>query len=234
MKRVLLWVLGNGIVSTFVAGFFALLPIAITLAIMTWLGNTIHSWMGSDSSIGQFMQNLGFQFVTNEWLAYLLGFLLSLIFILLIGVMMKYVALNQIAKSAENVFSRIPIFGNVFRPVSQVVSLFKKDQGSAMKGMRVVYCEFGQSNGAGFLGLLSSQKIFRFRGQDCCAVYVPTSPIPMSGGILFVPKEQVQQVDMDLDDLMQIYFSMGVMSDHVVNQQYISGANREHQSLSRG
>ncbi len=222
MKGILTWIWRHGIVSSFVTGFFALLPIAITIAIMIWLGNVIHKWIGANSSIGQFLQKVGLQFVTDEWSAYLLGLLLLLAFIWIIGVMLKYVALHQLEKVFVNLFSRIPIFGDVFRPVSQVVSMFKKDQDNEMKGMSVVYCEFGQMSGGGFLGLLSSKKVFRFRGQDCFAVYIPTSPVPMSGGIVFVPKDSVQAIEMNLDDLMQIYFSMGIMSEKVVKEHYIS------------
>ncbi|MFP6575591.1 MAG: hypothetical protein VB912_10590, partial [Pirellulaceae bacterium] len=76
-------------------------------------------------------------------------------------------------------------------------------------------------HGGGFLALLSSEKIYHFGGRDCYIVYIPTSPIPMSGGIVFVPVDLVQQVDMEVEHLMQIYLSLGVMSEVVVPEKYI-------------
>ena len=64
-------------------------------------------------------------------------------------------------------------------------------------------------------------------GQACRIVYVPTSPVPMSGGILFVPKDSMQRIDMKVDDLMQIYFSIGVMSDKVIPKRYVAPAAAE-------
>ena len=84
----------------------------------------------------------------------------------------------------------------------------------------VVYCEFGLQHGGGFLALLSSDKVYKFGGHDCYIVYIPTSPIPMSGGIVFVPLAGVQKVEMEVEHLMQIYLSLGVMSEAVVPDKY--------------
>jgi len=52
----------------------------------------------------------------------------------------------------------------------------------------------------------------RDRDQRIELVYLPTSPIPMSGGLLFVAEEAVSAVPgMELGDLMKIYFSPGAL-----------------------
>ena len=61
-------------------------------------------------------------------------------------------------------------------------------------------------------------------GRKYQVVYLPTSPVPMSGGIIFAPVESVHKVDMKVDDLMQIYFSIGVMSPKVIPQKYVAPA----------
>ena len=74
--------------------------------------------------------------------------------------------------------------------------------------------------GGGFLALLTSSDTFLFSERNCHAVYIPTSPVPMSGGIVFVPVEKVNVVEMSVDELMQIYFSLGVMASKVVPEKY--------------
>jgi uncharacterized membrane protein len=39
---------------------------------------------------------------------------------------------------------------------------------------------------------------------------VPTAPVPIGGGLLFVPAEVVQPTDLSVDGLMSIYVSMGI------------------------
>ena len=112
---------------------------------------------------------------------------------------------------------------SIYGPVAKVVGMLKRDEEADMRAMSVVYCEFGMQHGGGFLALLSSEKIYRFAGRDSHIVYIPTSPIPMSGGIVFVPVEAVKPVDMEVEHLMQIYLSLGVMSEAVVPEQYLQG-----------
>jgi uncharacterized membrane protein len=85
---------------------------------------------------------------------------------------------------------------------------------------RVVYCQFGDKSGVGLLGLQVSDQTFRLNGSECVIVYVPTSPLPMSGGIIFAPKESVFPVEMTVDALMQIYLSIGVLASSVVPARY--------------
>jgi uncharacterized membrane protein len=101
--------------------------------------------------------------------------------------------------------------------------LKQQDQGE-LKGMSVVYCSFGQQHGGGFLGLLASNDTYRFAGEDCHVVYIPSSPMPMGGAVVFVPTTAVQPVDMKVDELMQISFSVGVMATKVVSDQYHTSA----------
>ena len=43
----------------------------------------------------------------------------------------------------------------------------------------------------------------------------------MSGAVVFAAADSVQQVDMQVDDLMKIYFSIGVLSSKVIPDQYV-------------
>ena len=87
--------------------------------------------------------------------------------------------------------------------------------------------------GAGFLGLLASDQVYRFNGQACQIVYVPTSPLPMSGLVVFAAADSVQKVDMQVDDLMKICFSIGVMSSKVIPDQYVVPLNELERAQDR-
>ena len=49
-------------------------------------------------------------------------------------------------------------------------------------------------------------------GRPCLAVLVPTAPVPIGGGLLFVPQEWVSPADVGAEALTSIYVSMGVTS----------------------
>lgn len=224
MKRAITWIWNRGIVSTFLAGFFVILPIAITVGIMAWVGGKLQEWVGPGSPVGKVLRSAGLRLVTNETVASVVGWFLVLAGLWLLGALVKSAAKYKLEEVFQATVGRIPVINSIYRPVSQVVAMLKQDDKSEMKGMRVVYCEFGQEHGGGFLGLRASENAYRFGEQDCYAVYVPTSPIPMSGGIVFVPVRAVRKVEMEVEDMMQIYFSLGIMSSKVVPSRYITSA----------
>ena len=110
----------------------------------------------------------------------------------------------------DAVMRRIPLAGSVYGAATQIVGLLEKKDDSELSGMGVVFCMFGQQNGTGILALLPTAERFPINGCDYHIVYIPTAPIPMTGGLLFVPVDQVQRVDMSVESLMSIYLSMGI------------------------
>jgi uncharacterized membrane protein len=166
----------------------------------------------------------GLKFETNQTLAWIAGWIMVLAAIWALGVLVKSMGKYKIDKTLHAALEQIPVVNALYKPVAQVIGMLKKDGQEEMKGMQVVYCAFGREQGAGILGLLVAPEAYHFDGRDYQIVYVPTSPIPMSGGILFVPAESVQPVDMQVDALMQIYFSIGVMSSSAIPSKYVTAA----------
>ncbi|MEX1224282.1 MAG: DUF502 domain-containing protein, partial [Pirellulales bacterium] len=137
-----------------------------------------------------------------------------------LGLFVKTVAKQRLEESFDSLLNHIPIVRAIYKPVAQVVNLLKGGANPEVRAMKVIYCTFGAAQGAGFLALLASKQQFEFAGRTCLAVYLPTSPLPMSGGIIFVPVGEVHDVKMTVDELMQIYFSLGVLAPTVVPAMY--------------
>jgi uncharacterized membrane protein len=207
--------------STFLAGLFGLLPIVITIAVMAWVGGLLKEWLGAESYVGEGLRQLGLRFVTDPTAATVLGWLGVLLVIWLVGALLKSAGKKRIEKAFSGVVERIPLVNILYRPVAQVVDLLQREPTDAIQGMSVVYCALGGEKGAGFLGLLVSDRVYRFNGQACQVVYVPTSPLPLSGALVFAAADSVQRVDMQVDDVMKIYLSIGVMSSKVIPDEYV-------------
>ena len=221
MRQSLTWFWQRGILSTFLAGLFALLPIVITLGIMAWAGGLLKEWVGPGSFLGQALSQLGLRFVTDPTVASVLSWIAVLLAIWLLGALLKSVGKKRIERTFHAAIERIPLVNVLYRPVAQVIEMLERDPTDKLQGMNVVYCAFGREGGAGFLGLLVSDQVYRFNGQACQIVYVPTSPLPMSGAVVFAAADSVRRVDMQVDDLMKIYLSIGVMSSKVIPDQYV-------------
>ncbi len=224
MRRAVKSIWNRGIAATFLAGLFAILPIVLTIAIMGWVGGMVADLLGPGSVVGDALGFIAGDRVSNEWVATLIGWAAVLVAIWTLGVFVRSMAKGKVEGIVERMANQVPLLKNVYHPVSQVVGLLKSDDKSDMKAMTVVYADFGEGGGPGFLGLLAGHQRYVFNDRECHVVYIPTSPVPMSGGIIFVPVDRVQVVDLSLDDLMQIYFSLGVMSSKVIPEKYIRPA----------
>ncbi len=172
--------------------------------------------LGDESTIGGALHSIGLRFVTNETFASALGWCVGFVAIWAMGALLRSTARYRIDRAIEESIERIPIVGSIYRPIAQVLSLLKREDKADLKSMRVVYCAFGQDHGAGVLGLQVSSRQFQFGERSCFLVYVPTSPLPMSGGLIFVPVEAIEEVDMEPEDLLKVYFSMGVLAETVL------------------
>ena len=216
MKSFLTWLWTRGFIRNFLAGLFAILPLVITLWIMNWVASWLRTLVGADSLIGGGLRDLGLHFAANQYLATAIGWLMVVACIWLVGLLVSGTARYRWEEWFDGTFRRIPLVKSVYGPVKQVVEMFANQDESAVTGMQVVYCSMGSDESTSFLGLLPSDDTYRFAGKDCHVVYLPSAPMPMTGFNMFIPIDRVTRVDMDVEALMQIYLSLGVMTSSVV------------------
>ncbi|MCR4415512.1 MAG: DUF502 domain-containing protein [Thermoguttaceae bacterium] len=194
----------------FLAGIIAILPLAITVAVVTWVGGIVSRFLGPSTMVGRALSSLGIPFATDATVAYAFGAALVVALIFVVGVAVEVGARNWLQRLLDVVLPRIPIIGGVYGTSKQLVRLVDKKQDAELKGMKAVFCFFGGQSGAGVLALLVSPERFRINGREYHIVVVPTAPVPIGGGLLFVPAETVQPADLSVEGLMSIYVSMGI------------------------
>ncbi|MEX2186402.1 MAG: DUF502 domain-containing protein [Pirellulales bacterium] len=200
----------NQLLRYFIAGVFAVLPLVITVAVVMWVTNFLAGFFGPGTIIGGGLQSLGLNFSSNSALAYIVGWAFVLGVIFLLGMLVELGARRLIQGKLDSLALRIPLLGGVYGTVRQLVGMMDKSQNADLQGMTVVFCNFGQANGASFLALLASPQAFRIGDADYQAVIIPTAPVPVGGGLIFVPTANIQPANITVDAFMSIYVSMGV------------------------
>lgn len=221
MRRLVNWIWSHGILSTFLTGLFAILPLVLTVGIVVWVVGFIRGFVGPDTLIGNQIERLGGappDGTTATLVQYVFGWGIVLAGIWAFGVLLRTTLKNRIESMFNAVIERIPIVSSVYSTANQLVGMVRKSDSSELSGMSAVYCTFGQPEGTGLLALMTTPDVYRFAGRDCHIVYLPTSPVPMTGGILFVPVDDCHRVDMTAEEVMRVYFSLGILAAQVVPQ----------------
>ena len=218
MKTIVGWT-WRQLLGTFLAGLFAILPLVITVAIVAWVISFLNNVIGPDTYVGKGLGAVGLRIIGsdgNEILASLIGWGIVLAAIFLMGMFVRLKAKGLIDLIFNPIIKRIPIINSVYGTASQFVGMLNKGEESELSGMSVVYCTFGKEGGAGILALMPSPEVYEIGGQECNIVYIPTSPVPMTGGLIYVPSSSVTRLDMPVEGLMSIYLSMGVTASQVM------------------
>jgi len=210
----------------FATGLLAALPLAATLLIFWWAARTLLAWVGPDSAIGRVLSRVGLGVTGSEVAGYLIGVALVAAAIFLLGLLVEAGLQRGLQKLVDAVMRRIPLVRTVYELAQKMVGLFGQPRdGDGMKSMSAVWCHFGgppaegEPGRAAVLALLSTPQPVMIGGRPYVGVIVPTAPVPVGGGLLYLPQAWVQPADVGIEALTSIYVSMGITSG-----QHLSGA----------
>ena len=189
-------------------GAVAALPLAATLAIFAWLASVLIGWVGPDSVIGSLLVALG---LGSEFLGYLLGIGLLLAALMALGALAEAGLQRGMTRLVDGVMRRIPLVRQVYELVQKLVALFGQRDPNAARAMQAVWVRFGgETGGAVVLALQTAAEVLEVDGRRCVAVLVPTAPVPIGGGLLFVPEAWVTHAALSVEAVTSLYVSMGV------------------------
>lgn len=196
----------------FLTGLLAALPLAATLAIFWWVGSVLLRWLGPDSLIGSVLVSVGLGVTGSVLVGYAIGVALVALAIVLLGLLVEVGLQRGLASLVNAVLSRIPLVGTVYELLQKMVGLFAQRDQDGARSMSAVWCHFGGPGGAAVLALLSTPQPVMVGGRPYLAVLVPTAPVPVGGGLIYVPEDWVTPADLGMEALTSIYVSMGVTS----------------------
>lgn len=197
--------------TCFLAGVFAILPLVITVAVVIWVSGLVGEFIGEGSFLGHQIKKLGGRVVPPESkMAYLIGWVVVLGSVFVIGLLVEMGAKRLLSQLLEKIVKGIPLVGSIYGTSKQLVGMLDKTDEADLKRMSVVFCTFGTNGGLGLLALLVSPERYSINGREYQIVIVPTAPVPVGGGLLFVPADCVTPANMSVDGLMSIYVSMGI------------------------
>ncbi|CAD5110257.1 DUF502 domain-containing protein [Zestomonas carbonaria] len=199
----------QSVLTTWFAGLLVLLPLTLTLILLAWLFGLLNSLVGPSTVIGRLFAALGQPFSSSPSLSYLLGTLVLLAAIYALGLAVQLGLKRPLARMTDVTLRRIPVFNKLYNLAERFVALLDKKEGADIEAMSPVWCFFG-GKGVAVLALLPNPEPVEIDGRSYFAVLVPTAPIPVGGGLLYVPIDWVKPANMGIDAFTSIYVSMGI------------------------
>jgi uncharacterized membrane protein len=187
----------------FLTGVLIWIPLVITL----WVLNLIVSTM--DSTLLLLPESLQ----PKSWLGFNipgLGVVLTLVVVLLTGVFAANIIGQRLVHVGESLLARIPVVKTIYNSVKQVSDTLFSGQGQAFRKALLVQFPHSETWTVAFLTGTPSGEVAAKLGGDRISVYVPTTPNPTSGFFLIVPRSNVVELDISVDEALKYVISIGV------------------------
>jgi len=194
----------------FLAGFLALLPLALTVAVTGWVVSFLNAYLGPSSAFGQLLVSLGVSVGAQSVAPYVIGLLALLAAIYALGLLVESRIGAWFTDILDGAVARIPVIGSVYDLSKRFTSIVDTKDGRDLKSMAPVWCFFGGEPGAAVLGLLPSPATVRIGSEEYVGILVPSAPVPVGGALIYVPRSWIRPAEGGVDELMSVYVSMGV------------------------
>lgn len=186
----------------FITGLVVVIPIFLTLYLLTVLFYFV------DNILGRFLnvylrESLGF-YIPG------LGVLIFLLIIFFVGFLANRYIGKMVFPLVDKWFSSLPLIKNIYPAFKQVISFILAQKEFGFK--KVVLVEY-PSKGILSLGFLTNEefgKLSQDAERPIASIFMPTSPGPFTGVVIFVAKEDLRFPDISISDALKIIISGGV------------------------
>ena len=151
------------------------------------------------------------------------GFIVSLLIVLAVGALLASVIGKTLWKMVERFILRTPVFKHIYPYVKQITDfLFTEEKLSFSRVVGVEYprkgiWSLGFVTGSGLKNLNENLK------QEIFTILIPTSPTPFTGFVIMVPKDEVIDLGMTMEEALRFVVSGGVVAPGSDGRLVISG-----------
>ncbi len=141
-----------------------------------------------------------------------MGAILTLLIIFITGVIATNFFGKRMILVWEALLARVPVVKSIYASVKQVSDTLFSDSGNAFR--QAVLVQFPRP-GAWTIAFVTGKPggdVANHLSGDYLSVYVPTTPNPTGGYFLMLPRADVVELDMSVDEALKYIISMGVVA----------------------
>jgi uncharacterized membrane protein len=198
--------LGARIRGYFIAGLLVVVPISITLYLTFLFITSVDGWVAS-----LIPQTYHF---SNYFPFSIPG--LGLITVFLVLVLAGFLAANFLGRFliriGEYVLERVPVIRTIYGAIKQIMETVLANQSEAFREVVLIEYPRKGSWAIGFLTGTTSGEVQTVTKEKVLNVFVPTTPNPTSGFLLFIPEKEIYKLSMTVEEGIKMVVSGGIVT----------------------
>jgi len=209
--------------SSFFTGIVVIAPVGLTI----WLLWSIIGWV--DSVV---LPLVPATILPEKYIGINLrgvGLIIFFLFTIVIGWIAKGIIGRSLISFAESLVERMPVVRSIYSAIKQISeTVFAQSERSFEKACLIQYPRPGIW-AIGFVSTTAKGEVYERTNakNKLLSIFIPTTPNPTSGFLLFLPEEEVIELDMSVEDAAKLVISAGLVYPNAKDpgQPLESGAN---------
>lgn len=187
----------------FITGLLVLFPFVLTIFIITWLFTKIDSIL--KGVISDFLEKIGLLSFPG------VGFISVIIIILIAGLIARNYFGKKLLAIGHSIVTKIPLINRIYLAIQQISNAFLSEQREVFK--KAVLIEYPRKGIYSIVFFTQDTKgeIQDKLPHDVVSVFLPTTPNPTSGFLLFVPKSDIIDLSMSVEEALKLVISGGAI-----------------------
>ena len=197
----------TGLRASFLTGLVVIAPVGLTI----WLVWTVIGWID-----GFVLPLVPHQFRPEQYIGINLrgvGVIFFFVFTIFVGWIAKGLIGRSLIRWGESLVDRMPVVRSIYNGIKQISeTVFAQSERSFEKACLIQYPRKGIW-AIGFISTNAKGEIASKAetGGKLMSVFLPTTPNPTSGFLLFLPAEDVIELDMSVEDAAKLVISAGLV-----------------------
>ncbi len=213
----------------FLTGFIITAPLVITVYLI-W---TLIEWV--DSWVIPYIPEI---YNPDNYLPFHVpgfGLLAAIFLITIVGFLTANIIGKSIVSWGEGLLGRMPLVRNIYNGLKQIFETVLSDQTGSFQEVGLIEYPRKGLWAIVFISTATKGEVdnrLKSVDQDTFSVFLPTTPNPTSGFLLFVPKQDVTILSMSVEDAAKLVISAGLVAaeDHQVQLQALADAEKDQEN----
>lgn len=141
-----------------------------------------------------------------------IGLFIAVIFFIIVGWFAKNFLGRLVIKFSEYIVHRMPVIRTLYGAIKQIFETIMASQSQAFR--EVVLLEYPRKGvySVGFVTGRTKGEVQKITENETINVFVPTTPNPTSGYLLFVPKKELHFLNMSVEEGVKLVVSAGIIT----------------------
>lgn len=147
-----------------------------------------------------------------------IGLLAVVVGLTLVGAIGAGIFGRYFTKLSERLVDKMPIVRSIYKAIKQIFETVFSNNSSTFR--KVVLVEYPRKGiwSMGFLTGITKGEVQELTQDDVLNVFIPTTPNPTSGYLLFVPKQDIVPLSMTVEEGIKMVISGGIITPHTHGQ----------------